>query len=229
MTNTKYWYPLPPDEVRAKLQAAIVGAVDFLEAREVSEKSLSSAVKKFRTSLRAITRSFFDGSATRKLFEQSIKDDIRVDAEFVFHEGMKEGGADPADMTDKEQAYLDAWIDNQLQYVGGLADGAAEAKSDKKTQKAFFDRVDLWVDSMQTLGDTARAFAQSDQMGQWKLGATEEHCATCSRLANGKPHRLSWYLQRGYIPRENGSATLDCHGFRCDCRIDGVKSGERLL
>ena len=152
-----------------------------------------------------------------------------MDAETVFIAGLEEGGASSDEMTDAEQKYLDEWVKNQLTFVDSLADAAREAHGDRALQRAFYQRIDMWVDTMRTLGMTAKGFANADQMGQWKLGETEKHCTTCSKLASGAAHRVSWFLKRGYIPRENGSETLQCKGFKCDCRIDSVKTGDRLL
>lgn len=207
----------------------LLSLLDQAEALITAYKSIDSAVAVYRKSLRAITGSFFRGDVSRADFARAVSDDLQVDAETVFIAGLEEGGASADEMTDAEQKYLDDWIKNQLTFVAGLADAAQEAKGDRALQRAFYPRVDMWVDSMATLGMTAKGFASADQMGQWKLGQTEKHCDTCKKLASGAPHRVSWFLKRGYIPRENGSETLQCHGFKCDCRIDSVKTGERLL
>lgn len=207
----------------------LMGLLEAAEAIVAAYKSIDSTVSAYRKSLRAITASFFRGDVTRAAFARAISDDLQVDAEAVFIAGLEEGGSSADEMTSEEQKYLDEWIKNQLTFVASLADAAQEAKGDRAMQRAFYGRLDMWADSMNTLGMTAKGFASADQMGQWKLGRTEKHCSTCAKLASGAPHRVSWFLKRGYIPRENGSETLACHGFRCDCRIDSVKTGERLL
>jgi hypothetical protein len=75
----------------------------------------------------------------------------------------------------------------------------------------------MWVDSLRTLGELGRAYARQNEKVQWTLGDTEVHCETCLRLSHMKPHRVSWFTNRGYIPRQNGSAMLDCGGWQCDC------------
>lgn len=194
-----------------------------------SSKSIDTAVARYRKSLRAVTRSYFAGDVTRGNFEQAVGDAIRVDAEFAFDEGLKEGGAGLDEISEQEQSYLDDWIANQLGFVGGLADALEAAKGNKAAQRDFYTRLDMWADSMNTLAMTGKGFASADQMGQWKLGETEQHCSTCSRLDSGAPHRVSWFIKRGYIPRQNGSESLECGGWRCDCSIVSVKTGERLL
>lgn len=208
---------------------ALLNVAEEVVSNVVVYKSIDSELRRYRKSLRDVTGSFFRGDVTRAVFEQSVSDAIRVDAEYVFVAGLEEGGADPDEMTREEQKYLSEWIDNQLTFVPGLGEAAQEAKGDKKLQRSFYDRIDMWIDSVRALGMTAKGFASADQMGQWQLGQTEKHCVTCSKLANGAAHRISWFLKRRYIPRENGSETLQCKGFRCDCQIVSVKTGERLL
>lgn len=207
----------------------LIGLIDWADAIVAAYKSIDSAVATYRKSLRAITASFFRGDVTRADFARAVSDDLQVDAETVFIAGLEEGGASSDEMNDAEQRYLDEWIKNQLTFVAALADAAAEAKGDRAMQRAFYPRVDMWADSMNTLGMTAKGFASADQMGQWKYGDTIKHCRVCERLANGSPHRISWFLKRGYIPRENGSDTLSCGGWKCQCSIVSVKTGERLL
>ena len=50
---------------------------------------------------------------------------------------------------------------------------------------------------------------------------------TCADL-NGQKHPLKWYREEGYIPQEAGSVTLDCGGWKCQCRVLGP-DGEQLL
>lgn len=208
-------------QIEAQFLIASIGDIEM--------KTLDSATARYRKSLRAITRSYFSGDVSRATFEQAVGDAIRVDSELVFDQGLQEGGASIDEISEQEQDYLNEWIDAQLGFIGGLADALEAAKGDKAAQRAFYDRLDMWVDSMRTLGMTGKGFASADQLGKWKLGATEKHCSTCSKLDSGAPHRVSWFLKRGYIPRQNGSETLECGGWKCDCSIESVKTGERLL
>lgn len=152
----------------------------------------------------------------------------------AYQEGMKRGGiVDPEKhMTAGDIAYVGAWITAQTAFIPGLAqaiadyqameDGAEKAKA----REALDARLALWVATLAAL--TARGYtsAQGDKMGVWRYGDTD-HCETCLGL-NGRRERLSWFVERGYIPREPGSQTLDCRGYRCQCGIYS-DTGERLL
>jgi hypothetical protein len=122
---------------------------------------------------------------------------------------------------------VDDWLGPQLSFVNDFAKAIGVAKKDKAQRDAILGRVDQWVDSLRTLGDLGKAYATQNEKGTWIMGDTE-HCVTCEKLSRLKPHRLKWFIDRGYIPRENGSDTLDCHGFNCLCSIQNAK-GEVLL
>jgi hypothetical protein len=132
-----------------------------------------------------------------------------------FTEGLREGGIgeiDEEDQAEMDEAVSD-WLTTQLPHVNDFAAAVGEARKNKDARPAILDRVSMWIDSMRSLGDLGRAYALKNEKVQWTLGATEVHCDTCLRLSNMKPHRISWFTDRGYIPRQNGSTTLDCGGW----------------
>ena len=90
-----------------------------------------------------------------------------------------------------------------------------------------YNRMQMWVNAMSSLEGQAKMSVQANAMGTWKLGKTEEHCDTCRKL-NGKRHRLRWFTDQGFIPREPGSETLECGGWNCDCGIFS-DSGSQLI
>lgn len=147
---------------------------------------------------------------------------IRTLAPQMYGEGLRTGGVDPDEMDEADQSQIDGWVAEQLPYVRDFADAIATDKDENDVAT----RIDYWVNALNTLGNLAMASAEKNAMGTWELGATD-HCQTCKSL-NGQRHRVSWFVQKGFIPREPGSSTLECSGFNCACRIvDG--SGKRLL
>ena len=101
------------------------------------------------------------------------------------------------------------------------------AKGDKAAQRDILDnRIDFWTRSIEAAGAQGVASAQANAMGTWVYGDTD-HCSTCLKL-NGQRHRVKWFVSKGYIPREPGSDTLECNGFRCQCRVVDDK-GKQLL
>ena len=89
-------------------------------------------------------------------------------------------------------------------------------------------RVEGYVASLVGVYNYAFMHASSTTMGIWKLGRTEKHCDTCYWL-NGQVQPLAWFASNGYIPRQPGSRTLACGGWRCDCGIFDAKTGKQLL
>lgn len=58
--------------------------------------------------------------------------------------------------------------------------------------------------------------AQGQQRKRFRLGNTEEHCATCL-AADGQVHPAEAWLAAGIYPK---SRRLLCAGFHCDCRFE---------
>lgn len=161
---------------------------------------------------------------------------IRSDAEAVYLEGMVEAGLTEAEaavsLDDADKKKINDWIAAQLEHVNQFArDVLAVRKefgNDPAKQFAAFERAKLWAAAEDTLGALGRASVGGPrQMVTWRLGQTEQHCETCADL-NGQRHRLDWFTSRNYIPRENGSTTLACGGWRCDCGLFS-DAGEQVL
>jgi hypothetical protein len=93
------------------------------------------------------------------------------------------------------------------------AEGDAKIKADAEVER----RLAMWAAALMVLRVQGLASAQADMMVTWKYGETE-HCDTCLNL-NGQQHRLSWFTDKGFIPREPGSATLKCGGYNCQCGL----------
>lgn len=193
----------------------------------LAQKSVNEVLRQYEDTL---TRFAFEvlrgGDAVD--FRRSHKALIRSLAPEAYAEGLREGGVSQDEMDDEDAATVRDWIAEQVSHVNDfaawLASGDPRNSEDKRRQMA--ERVALWVQALDNLGALGRASAKANQMGVWRMGDTE-HCDTCREL-NGARHRLKWFTSKGYIPREVGSATLDCGGYNCQCGIYS-ESGERLL
>jgi hypothetical protein len=221
------------DVARHSLATAIAHAADYLAARyDVAEiKTIGQITKRYGDQLSNLVYDIFNGNSDPIDFRRAHKALLREVAPSMYLEGLNEGGIKEADIDEDDQAAMDEtvndWLGAQLSFVNDFAKAIGDAKKDKTQRPAILDRVAQWVDSLRTLGDLGRAYATRNEKGRWVLGDTE-HCDTCLRLSKMAPKRLSWFTDRGYIPRENGSETLDCHGFNCQCEIQNAK-GKVLL
>lgn len=151
-------------------------------------------------------------------------------AERAYDAGMEEGGADPAEKDDTDEQAVTDWETEQNSHVADLWAAVKQLRTDRKTlgkdeynarQLTINNRLAQWGESLRNLWSLAKANAQRNMTVVWKVGPTE-HCATCAEL-NGQRHRLKWFLDKGYIPQENGSDMLDCHGFNCQCTLEDLK------
>lgn len=214
------------------LTQAIEYAALWLEQRQgVTIKSIAQVVREYRDELTNIVYDVFNGRSDATDMRRAHKALLKSHAEPVYIEGMNEGGLKEEDFDEDDLAQIEEdvgdWLGKQIDEVNGFAKDTAAAAKDKDLRHAILDRLEMWVDSLRTLGDMGKAYALKSEKGEWRYGDTE-HCDTCLKL-NGKVHRVSWFLDRGYIPGENGSETLDCKGFKCQCGIYSVKNGKRIL
>src|SRR3990170_281816 len=152
---------------------------------------------------------------------------LREYAPRVYGEGLRAAGIDIDEMDESDRENIAGWVAEQVTHVRDFANAVVDARKDKAAQSNLVSRVEMWVESLNTLGNLARASAQSNASGTWTLGRTKEHCDTCNGL-NGKRHRVKWFISRGYIPRQPASQILQCSGYNCECRILS-DDGRRLL
>jgi hypothetical protein len=227
------------------IDAQVAGRVAGLVAAQVAGQVKARAVKSIASLVTGytddVTRDFQDvlsgdllvGEARRR-HRTYIKDN----AEAVYTEGLAEGGAKDAELTDEDNAAIQEWIDAQLGYVAGLWDDVAKLSKDYEDamisraayeagRRTLYERIGTWGNSLRDLGNVAKASAMKDQLVFWRMGDTSDHCSTCAKL-DGKKHRLSWFVSRGYIPQEVGSQELQCGGYRCLCILE-TPGGEQVL
>lgn len=145
----------------------------------------------------------------------------------AYYEGLREGGIPPAEADAEDQAAIRIWITEQLAHVNPFAADAVAARGDDAKRKRILARLDLWIESMRTIGNQGLMSAKKNKMGTWYLGGTEEHCRTCAAL-HRKRHRLSWFSSRGLVPRKPGNEALECRGYKCLCFISDDE-GNRLV
>lgn len=190
------------------------------------ERSVESVAAGYREQLQAITDDALAGGNPDEIAARH-RELILATALLAFVAGMQSGGVSGDEMTAAEKAIVAGWTATQLAHVDQYSADAVAAGQDPAERDKIMARLELWVAAILALGGQGLMSANGDAMGTWRLGATERHCRTCANL-HGKRHRLSWYKSRGLIPREPGSASLECKGYRCDCSIVDDK-GNQLL
>ena len=144
--------------------------------------------------------------------------------------GWTDAGAS-GPITDALQDWVNRRVDAEIGYIADMFTDLREmrATGDLDALANFIQaRAQGYTASLEGVYLEGKAYAYRDRPGEWRLGATEQHCDTCQDL-NGKTHPLSWYIENNYIPRQAGSQTLDCHGYHCDCGVYDPETGEQLL
>lgn len=214
-----------PVELHSAVNRFLVAA--FLagaDGARITIKDIASIASGYRSELEAAVEQVYRGRSTAVALVDRMGSLIAEYAERIFREGFEDGGADFEEMTAEERAALDDWRNTQLDHMRAFAE-AVEAAQDVPAREAIARRVDMWVDSLRSLGDIGKSLALSNMSVTWEFGDTI-HCPTCEHL-NGQRHRLKWFTSRDYYPRKNGAA-MDCHGFNCQCRLLNDK-GEQIL
>lgn len=213
------------------LASAIEAAALWLASREgIAIKTIAQVTTKYNDELTNAVFDVWNGHSSAIDLRRAHKAMLKDFAPQVYEEGLREGGFD--DIDDEDQAVMDEmvgdWLGGQFEHINSFAKDVEAIKGNKDERPKIIDRVAQWVDSLRSLGHLGKAYALKNERGQWVLGETEQHCETCLKLSKMKAHRLSWFTERGYIPRQNGSETLECGGWVCDCEIQN-KKGDRLL
>lgn len=96
-----------------------------------------------------------------------------------------------------------------------------DARVDGLPLQPLLDRVPLWANRYNEAVSRANMTIQAQLGGRlmWKLGATEEHCATCAALNGIVAFATEWELS-GVRPQSAPNERLECRGFRCDCSLE---------
>lgn len=150
---------------------------------------------------------------------------------FAFIAGWADAGA--SELTPEAQAWVNARIAQEIAFVAPLFTDLKALRADPEIPledklTSAQAHAEAYANTLVGVYAEGKMRGEPERDGEWQLGATEEHCDTCAWL-DGQTHPLSWYIKNKYIPRQAGSPTLDCGGWRCDCSIRDPKTGRQLI
>lgn len=200
-----------------------------LAYEEHAEKSVEGVVDEYLSDLTRLFKRVWDDDLLPSGAASSHRALIKADAEPAFTEGLIEGGVDEPELSDEDNETIGEWKSVQLESVKGLWDdveytlrkftnGVITSAELKLRRDGYLSRLDVWARALRDLAGKGKASALKDAMVTWRLGDTELHCRVCNRL-DGTKKRLSWFMDKGYIPQEIGSETLTCGGYHCLCEL----------
>jgi hypothetical protein len=172
---------------------------------------------------------FFRGEITDNEFEADFIAAIENQLTRAWNEGADEVGVSPSDMTDEDLGILQGLIEEEKGYLTGLGVDIIDAKEttsgmDAKEaldafRSSFRSRIDVWASKYNEMVNRSKIHFGGKKRLVWRLGATEEHCTTCSALNGIVAYAREWE-QSGVTPGESGSSVLECGGWRCDCSLE---------
>lgn len=215
------------------------------DKKKVSLKSISGFGADFEVELSQLVTDVFNGDGTQAQLANGLRSLIRREAEAVYVEGMLESGEYDSEseaqaaLTEEDSAAIETWISTQLGFVSEFAKAASDTlkveAGEPRTlaQQAVLDRITLWRNSLEGLGQAGKMSALADVVGIWELGHAEEHCNEqgdtfgCVQL-NGQAHHMSYYTKNNLNPGTPGSNTT-CGGWECKCKIRSKKTGRVLI
>ena len=108
----------------------------------------------------------------------------------------------------------------QYDFVDGFYRDIVDARVDKSPLDGLYSRAEMWAARFNEAYNEAVTQITLANGGKlvWELGATEQHCVTCSEL-NGKVAFASQWEQSGLKPQSAPNDGLQCQGWHCDCAL----------
>ena len=192
-------------------------------AHSVKATSANDTIRDFSKDAQKIVDSYLHGKMgyanARNAFSRLV-DEAWIN---VSEQAWADGGRDLASLSNKllteELSRQREFANNLFERLKDGKDGAVAAG--ESPLDVGLGAGDRWASGLRGQYNQIKMQTQAGKRATryvWALGATEEHCMTCSELAAGEAHTMDWFLTRGYIPGMNG-ANLECGGWRCDCTL----------
>jgi hypothetical protein len=194
---------------------AIVYAIKWLAERGIKTAAYMSRV------IDTLVRDLYNGVIESDEFNTELADLIENQFRRAFNEGMRNNELDPIkDMTPGWEAEYQRMVTDQYAFIERFAKDILEGAKSGQSKDEFMARADLWANQYESVVNEAQLItADKKQKYKWVLGATEEHCSTCSRL-NGIIAYAEEWEQAGFHPQRPPNELLECGGWRCDCSLE---------
>lgn len=202
-----------PDKLMADMGVVVRGLIARLAIKTLEQ---------YRARLWAACVRLFNGGRDAA-FEASFIRSIDQQLTKAWDEGAESIGVEPDEYTDADITIRDAIINNETEFINGLMNDIQTAKDSGMARedfdKQFGSRADLWANRWTETVNRARMQMGSKQRFTWRLGSTEEHCDTCSRLNGITAFGYEWDEAR-IQPQAPPNSALTCSGWRCDCSLE---------
>ena len=170
-------------------------------------EKLSAAMNDYLVSEKPIT-------AFRNAFRRAVNDAFNL----AYVAGYADAGGATEEMEPDDAAWIQARIEAEIGYADLLFQDLKALRGEEDAPVFVEARSQGYANTLDSIYLEGKLRGDKNKMVTWQIGQTEQHCKTCLKL-NGQRHSIKWFLKRGYIPREPGSATLECGGYHCDCGL----------
>lgn len=172
----------------------------------------------YRAAIRSAVRGLWTGEFDYEQFYDAMLVAIRMHLPRAWHEGARQCGVLPGELTQEERKALEQATLYETQWINRFATAIEEGnKANGGKLTPLFRRAEVWIGRWQGVRSRAMAMACADRKLKWTLGAAE-HCSSCLKL-NGKIKRASFWNERGILPRVHNAPYLECGGWRCQCTL----------
>jgi hypothetical protein len=199
--------------LRAVLALVVENAALIVAAKtyEVYRSRLWSAAQRLYTGGRDVN---FMATFIRTIDQQLTE---------AWNKGADDVGVAPDEMTADDMGILEAIINNETEFIGGIANDIQFDRDGEMTPEQFESkygsRVDLWANRYNEAVNRAHMQFGAKQRLMWVMGDTEEHCETCSALNGIIAFGYEWEEAR-FHPQMPPNELLSCEGWRCDCSLE---------
>lgn len=136
----------------------------------------------------------------------------------AWRQGARDMNVDPADFEQEDYDHINAIIQNEYEYIPGLAQDIIDARDAGNPIDPFRARADLWTNRYNEVVNEAHVWFGGKTRLKWVMGPTEEHCASCSAL-NGIVAWAREWEQAKIRPQQPPNDGLECEGWRCACSL----------
>ena len=125
------------------------------------------------------------------------------------------------EMLPEMRAELDGLISAEWEFIRPFFEDIVNARVDRTGSDPLLARAELWANKWNDVYNKASMTIEVTYGGKlkWVLGATEEHCTTCSAL-NGIVAWARDWREVGLHPQNAPNDKLECGGWRCDCSLE---------
>lgn len=181
------------------------------------------SISQYERQLWSACLSFFRGESNAFEFIDDFMAAVDNQLTRAWNEGARNAGVDPKEFEGGDTLELERIIQSEEEHIlnlaGDIEDAILQDIGIEKFRSQFKSRIDLWVNRYNETVNAAVLWFGGRQKLKWVMGATEEHCETCSRLNGIVAYATEWE-QSGIKPQNPPNDILECGGWRCDCSLE---------